>query len=177
MTITSEEAIMVLNEIIVHRMRRVISGSPATLRILGLGAVAVGVVMVASMQMSTTQAASQMAVAVGAMETFDYSVGFDASPGYQGLWSAASDAMVSSWPAIPESPGIAGSGNGGADEPSREVYVWATLMTAGMATNGTMTYIGYMPRYWSGHGRQPGPHVVHLRRYGLFGVDAVPPTG
>lgn len=143
---------MAMHEIIVNRMRTVVSRGPGRLLALGLGALALGVVIVASMQINTTHAASQMAAGVGVMETHPvvmetrYVVeDFHTDARNPGLWSVASDAMTASWPAIPESPGIAGSGDGEVAKPSREVYVWSTFLTAGVATDGDTTYTGYMP--------------------------------
>lgn len=118
-------------------------------RAVGLVAVAVGALIaaVAAFSGGTNHAAAQMALGLNAMEscavTKDF--GTDAKANSRSLWSVGSEAMSASWPTILAYSRDPGPDLGWSESPAREVYVWATFMTAGTATDGTSTYTGYMP--------------------------------
>ena len=117
------------------------------LRTARLAVLALGVLVGATTVFAggTAHAATQMTAGLDVLETFD--VARDREGAFRHAWDLGVDAMTSTWPAIPAYSSVSGleSGSGEASRPNREVYVWATFMTVGMATDGNTTYTGYMP--------------------------------
>ena len=115
------------------------------LRMAALTALAVGALAAATMalQGGPNHAAAQMASGLRSLETCGVSDGPGAWPGNPGLWPMGAHEMSATWPAIPPYSGDTRSPT--AERPHREVYVWATLMMVGMATDGATTFTGYMP--------------------------------
>ncbi len=117
------------------------------LRTVALAVLAVGVLVGATTLFAggTAHAATQMTAGLDVLETFD--VARDRDGVSRHAWDLGSEAMTDSWPAIPEYSRVSvlESGSDEASRPNREVYVWPTFMTVGMATAGNTTYTGYMP--------------------------------
>ena len=113
----------------------------------GLAVLAVGVLLAATAVFmgGTAHAATQMTAGLDALDTFD--VARDREVVSRSAWDVGAEAMTASWPTIPTYSSVSEleSGSGEAAKPAREVYVWATFMTVGMATDGNTTYTGYMP--------------------------------
>ncbi len=145
--ISNKEAIMA-SEIRKYKRLGAIALRPRRgFKTAGLVALAVAVLVAATavFQFDTTQAASQVATGLNALETHAVAQDFSGSARTAGVWDLGTDAMTASVPDIPTHSNVAGSGTEEEAGPAREVYVWATFMTVGMATDGNMTYTGYMP--------------------------------
>ena len=117
------------------------------LKTAALAVLAVGVLVAATAVFAggTAHAATQMTAGLDVLETFDVTRDRDGVSRH--AWDLGAEAMTDSWPAIPAYSSVSAleSGPGESSRPAREVYVWATFMTVGMATDGNMTYTGYMP--------------------------------
>ena len=146
-TITNKEAIMA-SEIRKHKRLGAIALRPRRgFRTAGLVALAVAVLVAATavFQFDTTHAAGRVATGLDVLETYAVAQDFSGSARTAGVWDLGTDAMTASWPDIPTYSNVAGSGTEEAAGPAREVHVWATFMTVGMATDGNMTYTGIYP--------------------------------
>lgn len=126
----------------------------ARFRAVGLIALVIGAMVAVSTIVNggANPVAAQMADGLGVLEKFD--VLENRGVVARNAWDLGSEAMTTTWPAIPSYSSASGlgwpSGSGGVESPTREVYVWATFMTVGVSTDGTMTYAGYMPATNSG---------------------------
>ncbi len=148
-TIPKREAIVASESIGYKRVGAMAFRARRRLRTARLAVLAVGVLVGATTVFAggTAHAATQMTVGLDVLETYD--VARDREGASRHAWDLGVDAMTATWPAIPEYSRVSvlesGSGSGEASRPNREVYVWATFMTVGVATDGNTTYTGYMP--------------------------------
>ena len=124
----------------------------STVRVAGLGALALAMLMVATatFQSGTANAAARMASGFDALETCGVAGDFSVVARVPGLWDVGADAMSASWPAIPAYAHNQGWESGGPMAEATMVEVWSATMTVGMASNETTTYMGYIPGVASG---------------------------
>ena len=151
-TIPKREAIVASESIGYKRVGAMALRARRGLKTAALAVLAVGVLVAATTAFAggTAHAATQMTAGLDVLETFD--VARDREGASRHAWDLGVDAMTATWPAIPAYSSVSAleSGWGEASRPNREVYVWATFMTVGVATDGNMTYTGYMPGAVSG---------------------------